>query len=149
MIRRPTRSTRTDTLLPCTTLFRSPMPDVRIGGLDLIGAGLLEKQEYFGCEGHICPWADLFVTFDADFMEWNPGVDARDLAVHLLNLNADKADAGEAGAALDWRPRRFNAAAAYLVGARIVEPIEHMGGDDYWPCGFFLGDPLLRFVRSL
>src|SRR3546814_9429467 len=81
-------------------------------------------------------------------MEWNPEVDARDLAVHLLNLNADKADAGEAGAALDWRPRRFNAAAAYLVGARIVEPIEHMGGDDYWPCGFFLGDPLLRFVRS-
>src|SRR3546814_19775552 len=96
MIRRPTRSTRTDTLLPCTTLFRSPMPDVRIGGLDLIGAGLLEKQEYFGCEGHIWPRADLFVTFDADFMEWNPGVDARDLAVHLLNLNADKADAGEA-----------------------------------------------------
>src|SRR3546814_20680982 len=82
-------------------------------------------------------------------MEWNPEVDARDLAVHLLNLNADKADAGEAGAALDWRPRRFNAAAAYLVGARIVEPIEHMGGDDYWPCGFLLVDQLLRFVRSL
>src|SRR3546814_10149253 len=82
-------------------------------------------------------------------MEWNPEVDARDLAVHLLNLNADKADAGEAGAALDWRPRRFNAAAAYLAGARIVEPIEHMGGDDYWPCGFFLGDPQLRFVRRL
>src|SRR3546814_21084952 len=100
------------------------MPDVRIGVLDLIGAGLLEKHEYFGGEGHIWPRADLFVTFDADFMEWNPEVDARDLAVHLLNLNADKADAGEAGAALDWRPRRFNAAAAYLVGARIVEPIE-------------------------
>src|SRR3546814_5499643 len=116
---------------------------------DLIGAGLLEKQEYFGGEGHIWPRADLFVTFDADFMEWNPEVDARDLAVHLLNLNADKADAGEAGAALDWRPGRLNAAAAYLVGARLVEPIEHMGGDEYWQCGFLLGDPQLRFVRSL
>ena len=126
-----------------------PMPDVRIGVLDLIGAGLLEKQEYLGGEGHIWPKADLFVTFDADFMDWNPEVDARDLAVHLLNLDTDQADASDAGAALGWPPRRFNAAAAFLVGARIVEPIEHMGGDDYWPCGFFLGDPLLRFVRSL
>jgi len=29
------------------------------------------------------------------------------------------------------------------------EPIEHMGGDAYWPCGFLMGDELLRFVRSL
>src|SRR3546814_5394538 len=29
MIRRPPRSTRTDTLFPYTTLFRSPVPDVR------------------------------------------------------------------------------------------------------------------------
>src|SRR3546814_6194625 len=97
-----------------------PMPYVRIGVRDLIGAGLLEKQEYFGGEGHIWPRADLFLTFDADFMEWNPEVDARDLAVHLLNLNEDKADAGEAGAALDWRPRRFNAAAAYKIGRASV-----------------------------
>src|SRR3546814_15860412 len=99
-----------------------PMPDVRIGVLDLIGAGLLEKQEYFGGEGHIWPRADLFVTFDADFMEWNPEVAARDLAVHLLNLNADKANAGEAGGALHWRPCRFNAHTAYPVAPRIVAP---------------------------
>src|SRR3546814_18022526 len=125
------------------------MPDVRIGVLDLIGAGLLEKHEYFGGEGHIWPRADLFVTFDADFMEWNPEVDARDLAVPLLNLNADKADAGEAGAALDSRPRRFNAAAASLVGARIVEPTAHVGGHAYSPSGFCLGGPLRRFAPSL
>jgi TIR domain len=125
-----------------------PMPDVRIGVLDLIGAGLLEKQEYFGGEGHIWPKADLFVTFDADFMDWDPEKDARDLAVHLTNLDCDQADASEAGQALAWEPRRFNAAAAYLVSAKIVEPIEHMGGDAYWPCGFMMGDELLRFVRS-
>src|SRR3546814_1583972 len=32
MIRRPTRSTRTDTLFPYTTLFRSQFPRDRIGG---------------------------------------------------------------------------------------------------------------------
>src|SRR3546814_4143117 len=31
MIRRPPRSTRTDTLFPYTTLFRSPGPKARIG----------------------------------------------------------------------------------------------------------------------
>jgi hypothetical protein len=126
-----------------------PMPDVRIGVLDLIGAGLLEKQEYHGGEGHIWPKSDLFVTFDADFMEWDPEKDARDLAVHLINLDSDEADASEVGPALDWEPRRFNAAAAYLVLARVVTPIEHMNGDAYWPCGFMMGDELLRFVRSL
>lgn len=128
---------------------RLPMPDVRIGVLDLIGAGLLEKQEYFGGEGHIWPKADLFVSFDAQFMDWNPEVDARDLAVHLLNLDTDQADAGEVAGQLGWEARRFNSAAAYLVSAHIVEPIEHMGGDNFWPCGFMMGDELLRFVRSL
>src|SRR3546814_5321597 len=32
MIRRPPRSTRTDTLLPYTTLYRSIGPDQRLGG---------------------------------------------------------------------------------------------------------------------
>jgi hypothetical protein len=126
-----------------------PMPDVRIGVLDLIGAGLLEKQDYYGGEGHIWPKADLFVTFDADFMTWDPEKDARDLAVRLINLDSDQADASEVGLALGWEPRRFNAAAAYLVSGRIVEPIEHMNGDAYWPCGFLMGDELLRFVKSL
>jgi hypothetical protein len=119
------------------------------GQINLVGAGLLEKQDYLGGESHIWPKADLFATFDADFMEWNPENDARDLAVHLLNLDSDQADASEVGGALCWEPRRFNAAAAYLVTARVVEPIEHMGGDAYWPCGFLMGDELLRFVRSL
>lgn len=126
-----------------------PMPDVRIGVLDLVGAGLLERQEYHGGEAHIWPKADLFVTFDAEFMDWNPESDARDLAVHLLNLASEHADAGQVAETLGWPPRRFNAAAAYLVSARIVEPVEHLGGDNYWPCGFMMGDELLRFVRSI
>ena len=126
-----------------------PMPDVRIGVLDLIGAGLLEKREYIGGEGHLWPKGDLFVTFDADFMAWDPQKDARDLAVRLINLDSNQADAKEVAEALGWAPRRFNSAAAYLVSTRVVKPIEYIGGNGYWPCGFRMGDELLRFVQSL
>jgi hypothetical protein len=112
------------------------MADVRIGVLDLVGAGLLEKCEYLGGEVDIWPKADLFATFDADFMDWSPEKDARDLAVHLLNLGVDQAESCEIGSALGWKPRRFNAAAAYLVSAKIVKPVEYLGDDDYWPSGF-------------
>jgi hypothetical protein len=125
------------------------MPDVRIGVLDLVGAGLLEKQGYAGGDSLIWPKSDLFATFDAEFMDWDPEKDARDLAVHLLNLDTDQAYASEVAHALGWPPRRFNAAAAYLVSARIVKPNEYMGGDEYWPCGFLIGDELLRFIRSI
>ncbi|ALH79738.1 hypothetical protein [Sphingopyxis macrogoltabida] len=105
--------------------------------------------DYIGGESHIWPKGDLFATFDGVFMDWNPEIDARDLAVRLINLDTDQADAEEVDQALGWGARRFNAAAAYLVSARIVQPIEHSGGNGYWPCGFLMGDELLRFVRSL
>ena len=123
--------------------------DVRIGILDLEGAGLVERQDYFGGDGHIWPKSDLFVTFDAEFMDWDPEADGRVLAQHLASTGDDQADSTETATALGWPARRFNAAAAYLVTARIVKPIEHMGGDEYWPCGFMMGDELLRFIRSL
>src|SRR3546814_3705574 len=37
MLRRPPRSTRTDTLFPYTTLFRSAQPDLK-GGAETVGA---------------------------------------------------------------------------------------------------------------
>src|SRR3546814_4545508 len=49
MIRRPPRSTRTDTLFPYTTLFRSHFPDIRAlrdvidGGIELFGAQALRS----------------------------------------------------------------------------------------------------------
>jgi hypothetical protein len=82
-------------------------------------------------------------------MGWNPKTDARDLAVHLLNLDSEQADACEVSESLGWQARRFNSAAAYLVSARVVKSIEYMGGGNHWPPAFMLGDELLRFVRSL
>lgn len=128
---------------------RLPLADVRIGVLDLIGAGLLHKDDYLGEESRIWPKADLFVTFDKEFMDWDPEHDARDLAVQIFNLEKEDVDCGEVARSLDWPPRRFNPAIAYLVSARIVKGQEYLGGHKYWPPAVSVGDELLRFVRSL
>src|SRR3546814_2848378 len=45
MIRRPPRSTRTDTLFPYTTLFRSHLVvDIRIPGIIIIGRGVAAED---------------------------------------------------------------------------------------------------------
>ena len=126
-----------------------PAPEVRIGVLDLAGAGLLHKESYIGGESTIWPKPDLFVTFDKDFMDWDPEADARDLAVRLLNLGSDYIDCAEVAESVGWAPRRFNPAVGYLISARVVESHEYMGGGEYWPPAVGVGDKLLRFVRSL
>lgn len=126
-----------------------PTPDLRIGVLDLVGAGLLQKQDYMSGESAIWPKSDLFVTFDKEFMDWDPEKDARDLAVRLLNLDTDYVDCADAAEALGWPPRRFNVAIAYLISARVVQAHEYSGGRAYWPPAVSVGDELLRFVRSL
>lgn len=126
-----------------------PRADVRIGVLDLSGAGLIQKQEYLGGESTLWPKADLFVTFDKMFMDWDPELDARDLAVRLLNLGTDQIDCAEVAESLGWPARRFNPAIAYLVSARVVKSREYFGGGDVWPPAVGVGDELLRFVRSL
>jgi hypothetical protein len=125
-----------------------PMPDLRIAVLDLVEAGLLDKAGCLGGGESIWPSADLFINFDAEFMGWSPEKDGRDLAVFLQNRGADYVDAREIGAALGWQPRRFNPAAAYLVSAKAVRADDCTGISEYWPIGFYIGDELLRFVRS-
>jgi hypothetical protein len=126
------------------------LSSVRIGCLDLCGAGLLEKHQFVGEEPYYTPQRDLFVTFDGMFMPWNPEEDARVLASHLSNTGNDQADPSEMGSELGWEPRRFNPAMAYLVSARIVKAHEAVGGaTNYWPAFITMGDELLRYVHSL
>tara|TARA_R110002073_G_scaffold112209_2_gene248845 strand:+ start:1148 stop:1564 length:417 start_codon:yes stop_codon:yes gene_type:complete len=125
-----------------------PMPDVRIGVLDLVGAGLLEKSETMS-SSRISPLPDLFVTFDAVFMDWSPEVDARELANYLHNLEVNSTNLKDVDSALNWGPRRLNAAAAFLISARIVGETKLMGSGKYWPTRLNLGDELLRYVKSL
>lgn len=125
-----------------------PMPDVRIGVLDLAGAGLLECTKSMSTS-RIHPKPDLFVVFDATFMDWSPEEDAKKLGTFLHNLETRMASLEEIDKTLDWGPRRLNAAAAFLVAARVVGESNHIGGGKYWPCRLTLGDELLRFVRSI
>src|SRR3546814_20151529 len=53
MIRRPPRSTRTDTLFPYTTLFRSQRIGLRIGAADREGAPAIGKLAAGGCRDQI------------------------------------------------------------------------------------------------
>lgn len=38
---------------------------------------------------------------------------------------------------------------AFTLLTGSTAPMSAMGGDNYWPCGFMMGDELLRFVRSI
>src|SRR3546814_12971118 len=52
MIRRPPRSTRTDTLFPYTTLFRSKGDDIWFRVLDMgSGPGVVDRSTFVGFEG--------------------------------------------------------------------------------------------------
>src|SRR3546814_2335772 len=58
MIRRPPRSTRTDTLFPYTTLFRSKAPGGKVGAADLAlscGHAILRHDVSNGSP-FSCPW---------------------------------------------------------------------------------------------
>src|SRR3546814_980194 len=75
MIRRPPRSTRTDTLFPYTTLFRSPLFDVLdkgfsgrdlillMGGLFLVAKATLEIHEKLEGEEHKSSGARAAASF--------------------------------------------------------------------------------------
>ncbi len=82
-------------------------------------------------------------------MSWKPKEDAQDLAKYLLNLGTDYADASDVSRVLGWEPRRFNAASAHLVALRVVKPRDIYMGNNLSPCGFFIDDELLRFVRNI
>src|SRR3546814_19956857 len=62
MIRRPPRSTRTDTLFPYTTLFRAEMVEDRADGLACIALAMMSGQDAV---------AELDLAF-----AWNPEADA-------------------------------------------------------------------------
>src|SRR3546814_5327183 len=56
MIRRPPRSTRTDTLLPYTTLFRSDLADIlrrdAVAGIADLDADIIARRHRLGAQRH-------------------------------------------------------------------------------------------------
>src|SRR3546814_9497289 len=88
MIRRPPRSTRTDTLFPYTTLFRSDGEQLRakvIGEGANLGMTQLGRIEY-GAAGGRC---------NTDFIDNSAGVDCSDHAVNIKILLGDAVQTGK------------------------------------------------------
>src|SRR3546814_9978533 len=97
MIRRPPRSTRTDTLFPYTTLFRSPDALAALSGLSFastkahVARAALEAQAYqahdlksaFAADG--IDWADLRIDGGMAANDWM----AQDLA-DMLGLTVER-----------------------------------------------------------
>src|SRR3546814_11390759 len=74
MIRRPPRSTRTDTLFPYTTLFRSGGIDRVVGGGQRphgVGVGLEEPDLLVGEGAHLA-------SADVDHADWHAFTEQRD-----------------------------------------------------------------------
>src|SRR3546814_375580 len=84
MIRRPPRSTRTDTLFPYTTLVRS---DLEAGAVDLVGAAGDQRVEHFA------ELVDL-AHLDAHGVAGLVAGDRRRLVVAVLVLRVDADAAG-------------------------------------------------------
>src|SRR3546814_6297199 len=59
MIRRPPRSTRTDTLFPYTTLFRSPLEVIPFGAVST-AKRIAQVSSAYGCQGKIARRCDSY-----------------------------------------------------------------------------------------
>src|SRR3546814_13366467 len=106
MIRRPPRSTRTDTLFPYTTLFRSNQPPIAVHGWQpeqelLVEPYIAGRELTVGVMGdkalavtEIRPVGEGFYDYDAKYSH-----DAKVAAVHVLPAEVPPAIYGEAMAA--------------------------------------------------
>src|SRR3546814_12237814 len=81
MIRRPPRSTRTDTLFPYTTLFRSRIHDAE-KGLQLFAVSLLETSQ--GGMG-APPWDD-----PERYLRNSPLMHVKDIETPIMLLSGDR-----------------------------------------------------------
>src|SRR3546814_12383809 len=81
MIRRPPRSTRSDTLFPYTTVFRSPLTDAN--GNPLIGVENGQRPDAF--ESILGD-----TNLNEDNLSWKVGVDFKPVAGSLFYANVTK-----------------------------------------------------------
>ena len=104
----------------------------------------LAKSEY----GLVLVKPELFASFDKFWMDWDPAVDALQLAADLVNdPNFPKEPQAIATRYL-WSPRRLNPALAYLRTRDAVEIYEALGSGPFIGVGIDRKDGTRRFVRS-
>jgi hypothetical protein len=126
-----------------------PEEDIRIGVLDLVGAGLVERRQTLGGHDGFWPTNGLFVEFDRHFLDFNNERDAAAVANRLINDKIEFAGASDIAALFpDWTPRRLNSALNYLDGARLVQSRKSLDAGPWTLTGFRVTDQMRRFARE-
>jgi hypothetical protein len=101
-----------------------PVSDLRLAVDELEEHGLAKANHVGGCPplGYhlVCPTEFLFEQLDHAFMGWNPMVDARSVAVALVNGGQESGSVQDIAEQLGWTPRRMNPAVSYLLRYGIV-----------------------------
>jgi hypothetical protein len=104
---------------------------------------LVEDHRFF-----ITAKAELFVVFDAAFMQWDPAKDALRLAADLVNSPGFPSGPEEIAKLYEWTPRRLNPAISYLLNRKLIDARVFMGMG-HWAAGHMQkNDATRRFVRS-
>jgi hypothetical protein len=126
-----------------------PEEDIRLGVLDLVGAGLVEESKALTPNGAFWPKTSLFVEFDQYFLDFNPKQDAVAVANWLVSQKIEGIDIRSLAAQFpDWRPRRLNSALNYLDDAKLIHPLKAMDSGPWVMVHLRVTDHTRRFVRD-
>jgi hypothetical protein len=126
-----------------------PEIDVRLGVLDLVGAGLIEESKSHGPNGAFWPTTSLFVEFDQHFRDFNPKQDAIAVANWLLSQNIEAIEIKKLAEQFsEWPPRRLNSTLNYLDGAKVIQSLKALDSGPWVMVHLRVTDHTRRFVRD-
>src|SRR3546814_17625975 len=102
MIRRPPRSTRTDTLFPYTTLFRSRTFDPPMGSTGYARLLVAHRRPYATSNGYISVliyndkhWARFFQLIDRPYLLADPGFSTHTARSRHINERSEERRVGQ------------------------------------------------------
>jgi hypothetical protein len=98
--------------------------------------------------GRVRPREELFVTFDAFFMDWNPADDALRLAADLVNDGSFPHAPRDIATRYAWLPRRLNPALSYLANRKLICVLTALDMAPFVTVIVEPTDATRRFVRS-
>ncbi|WP_395714853.1 toll/interleukin-1 receptor domain-containing protein [Reyranella sp.] len=126
-----------------------PEEDIRLGVLDLEGAGLIKRSLERNPNASFGPTIGLFVEFDQYFLEFNPKTDAVSVANWLVSQEIQKMFIEELAKHFpDWSPRRLNSALNYLDDAKLIDSFKALNSGDWCMSHLRITDHTRRFVRD-
>ena len=120
--------------------------DIEIAIDELRDQGLVE---FNGSHDRVWPTNRLFWETDALFAQWDPALDAQQVARFVVAYPHDYPDLKDIADGLGWPPRRLNPAATYLIEAGLVGDRPALGTAPYWTLSLIRTAKTRRYVRKL